>query len=669
MTTLAISNSTGFGMRGSHPNGDYTLPGQVFVSSTDVPPESFLYGRTIEVGDTITYTTTTSRDAGGSGVVTIDSLGVPSIDGQYGMYDISATWTNQTSGIPIVLFGITPHSDAAAIEAIFNYYPLNAEGYSIITPSADSRLVYVSETGDDGTAQDYTLATLPNVNDWEDPGAVNAYQTIDAAKARLRSGYADWMLLKRSEVFTLVNHFQPPTGRSVTERTVVTSYGTGARPHINPPLDRSLRIWGSVQNIAVVSIKLLPTYRDPDHADFAGWGNTFGGDLIRFYDTAGLIQGILIENCWLEYGAKGLKVGGCDNGDVIIRRNIVTNSYSEDAHSQGIFASDSFCIEENFFYHCGWYKQSVLGDNAKEEGQATIFNHSVYMASHFNSIYRNNISIMPSSIHMKNTSDSSVTNTIRSYDVIGNGNLMIDGEVGISLGGNTDFDDGPRFRDIRLFSNVLTKAGQSHQTNRTLGWGDDIQDWQGGFYGDNLQFDCNNESVSNLYSYKILGDCSDVAITRNTSVNIGRPISTGGSIGNFGAQSGTMSNVLHAYNIGCNPDCFGQIVEDHDVIPGITHRDNKYFSLLTESQWFEYDGVDMGKAAWDSATGDTGSTVTETLFVDDARRITTYMASLGQTATLDEFIAKCKQQDKGSWDDNYSARYVNAYFRSGFREA
>jgi hypothetical protein len=291
------------------------------------------------------------------------------------------------------------------------------------------------------------------------------------------------------------------------------------------------------------------------------------------------------------------------------------------------------------------------------------------MASHFNSFFRNNISILPSSIHFKNTSDASVTNTIRSYDVIGNNNLMIDGEVGVSLGGNADFNDGPRFGDIRLCRNVLMQAGQSHQTNRALGWGDDLQDWEGGFYGDNLQFDCNDETVNNVYSYELMGDMSNVAVTRNTSHNIGRPISTGGGIANFEAQSGVMSNVLHAHNIAANPDSYGQITENHDVIPGITHRDNKYYTLRNSNEWFEHDGVDMGKAAWDTATGDTGSTTTEIIFVDSARTIPTYMTSLGQTATLDEFVEKCKQQGNGSWDRDYSARYVNAYFRAGYREA
>ena len=103
MTTLAIANSPGHGMLGSHPEGDYTLPGQVFLSSTDVPPESLVYGLAIEVGDLIEYNVSAVSDSGDLGSVVIDSLGVPTIAGPVGMYEITATWTNQATGIPVEL--------------------------------------------------------------------------------------------------------------------------------------------------------------------------------------------------------------------------------------------------------------------------------------------------------------------------------------------------------------------------------------------------------------------------------------------------------------------------------------------------------------------------------------------------------------------------------------
>ena len=105
MTTLAIRRSPGYGMRGSHPAGDYNPAGSAtaYLSTITVPPESLLYGLVIEVGDPIVYDIAVVSDAGGAGALSIDTEGVPLISGPYGMYELTAVWTNQTTGIPVNL--------------------------------------------------------------------------------------------------------------------------------------------------------------------------------------------------------------------------------------------------------------------------------------------------------------------------------------------------------------------------------------------------------------------------------------------------------------------------------------------------------------------------------------------------------------------------------------
>ena len=75
----------------------------VNISSLTVPPESLMYGRTFEVNDPIDYNTNARKASGGYAAVSIDSLGVPTITGDYGIYDIVATWTNQTTTTPEAL--------------------------------------------------------------------------------------------------------------------------------------------------------------------------------------------------------------------------------------------------------------------------------------------------------------------------------------------------------------------------------------------------------------------------------------------------------------------------------------------------------------------------------------------------------------------------------------
>ena len=217
MTTLAIANSPGHGMLGSHPEGDYALPGQVFLSSTDIPPESLVYGHNIEVGDTITFTTTAL--AGGIQACCRSTLGVPVTVLMAPRYNRIGS-TKQRGAGSVLYFAST---DEATIEAQFNYLPLDADGWSIITPSADSRLIYVDATnGNDATGTHYLPSTLPNVDNWHDPGAVQPYQTFSAALAEKRQDYPDWILLKRGEEFSFSGRQNLKNGRSIAQKPVLS---------------------------------------------------------------------------------------------------------------------------------------------------------------------------------------------------------------------------------------------------------------------------------------------------------------------------------------------------------------------------------------------------------------------------------------------------------------
>ena len=44
---------------------------------------------------------------------------------------------------------------------------------------------------------------------------------------------------------------------------------------------------------------------------------------------------------------------------------------------------------------------------------------------------------------------------------------------------------------------------------------------------------------------------------------------------------------------------------------------------------------------------------------DETRTVETYMTSIGGTATLDAFYAKCRLQDRYNWDAKYTADAVN----------
>ena len=72
--------------------------------------------------------------------------------------------------------------------------------------------------------------------------------------------------------------------------------------------------------------------------------------------------------------------------------------------------------------------------------------------------------------------------------------------------------------------------------------------------------------------------------------------------------------------------------------------------------------------AWCTLTGD-DSVFAEHTFPDPTRSIETYMQHLGQTATIDAFIAKIRAQDRFNWDTDYTAEVVNDWLRAGFWES
>jgi hypothetical protein len=86
----------------------------------------------------------------------------------------------------------------------FNLYPRETSGWdesgwSIITPSEDSRLIYVSSSlGDDETAEFYAPR---DIDDIEDPGLIKPFKTIEAAMRYARDGFPDWVLLRRGDIW------------------------------------------------------------------------------------------------------------------------------------------------------------------------------------------------------------------------------------------------------------------------------------------------------------------------------------------------------------------------------------------------------------------------------------------------------------------------------------
>ncbi len=405
----------------------------------------------------------------------------------------------------------------ALFKDIFTTFPQDENGYSIITPQKNSRLIYVSSSdGDDKSARAYSLK---EINQPRNPiEKITPFKTIDKAIKLQRANHSDWLLLKKGDEWQLKKTLSLPSGKSALSPLVITSYGESKkRPLINTGVQSGIKLTKSRSFIALIGIELYANQRDPASSEFIGWDKigTPGG----FISVAGnkAVHSIYLEDNKFGFFSNNLQFNGsARHKNIIIRKNIILNSYSTHSHSQGLFSSNSsILLEENIFDHNGWYQQNYEKLNSKNKGQATFFNHNAYLANMNNTIIKNNIFSRPSSIGLKLTANPTQQNTVMAENIIIDNNFFSEGEIGISAGGNTDFQNGYRWKNITITNNVMINIGNNQPTRRNLAWHIEANDWNTGVIKNNYLL-CNvNPAVTNVSGIKVSGNTYNVEVESN----------------------------------------------------------------------------------------------------------------------------------------------------------
>jgi hypothetical protein len=549
------------------------------------------------------------------------------------------------------------------------------DGWSVLTPSEDSRLIYVSSTdGNDSTAEVYSLSDSVIGDDPYLPvGTIQPYATLDAATNQMRNDYPDYVFLKKGDTWSGTTLTINTHGRSAKERAVVTSYGdSDERPFIKNAGSFLMKSG----YIALVGIHFEDAERNPNSDEFVGFdevGKTKGISATLSYSYGGF----LIEDCWFNWFAGNVIQSYSFDGDsnlipvedIIIRRNLFTNNYSVAAHSQGLYsATTSVLLEENIFDHNGWYQQ---GDaSTKSEGKATKFNHNTYFGSPRNTIFRRNLFLRSSSIGSKFTSNTSadegVSNQIRAWNIQLDDNLYVEGEVGISLGGNNDQDDGPRWQNIYVTNNVLMHIGRTQPTNRDLGWGLDVDDWDSGEVSGNIFTQWGDSTHTNNWAIISQGDTNDVLFHDNIVYGL------------YGSQP-LVQFLDDDLQTGINfYENEVQATEDDDISSSgrlLTYSltetggfyDNYYYSTADEDSWFSGQGEKfLSLSEYRNYSGDMSSVAEARDYTDPERTLETYLASLGYDTDMDSFVALLTQQSKSNWRTELTADVINDYIRNGF---
>ncbi len=246
---------------------------------------------------------------------------------------------------------------------------LDLNGWTVFTPSTDTRIIYVSN-GSGNDTNDGRSERTP-------------VKTIAKGLSLLRNGYPDWLLLKKGDTWTNeVFGWIRQSGRSARNPILISSYGKGSRPLIKTRFNGAEPAIGSSGGVnrggdflALVGIEFYAHTRDPGSSDFitSGIEHNVNGSGAFFLNPS---TWLLVEDCKFSFYTTNLVFEGGAAQYVAIRRNIIVDAYSTNSHSSGLFANNviSMLLEENVLDHNGW-NDSVNG------ALATIFNHNIYLQS------------------------------------------------------------------------------------------------------------------------------------------------------------------------------------------------------------------------------------------------------------------------------------------------
>lgn len=503
----------------------------------------------------------------------------------------------------------------------------DSRGYTVIAPSADSRVIYVSST--DGN----------DANDGLDPG--RAKRTIAAGKALLRDGFPDHLCFKRGDVWTNEQYGAIKiSGRSATEPIVIRSYGTSPlRPRwvcSGAPFSKN--------NGGGVGLTVLSHFWITDiHAV----PNAPGVEGVNWIDQG---SGIVFEDCLFDGFQDCLVLQGGATTPITnpkVRRCALINStrLPPGNRGQGMFLYEctGAVVEECFFDHNGWV-------NA-DRSDANIFGHNVYQSEYGGSLtFRNNISVRPSSHGVQIRTGGTATGNI--FDSCPIGILIGGGDVPVAGGVSGTVTD-----------NIIVNAADINGLE-TRGQGIMLTNVSAAGAVCTRNIIANSKS-STTGGYAIEINAGSGVGVRNCAVSANLIVNWRGPVQNIpGATSSghtfTGNTVVHTVNESGIP--LVKITAPH----GITFTSNAYYHAGPSSAWFNVGGVDRSYAQWVTDTGETGSTNTPVSFPDAVRDLAAYNATLGGPATIEAFSQRIRQHWKGNYDARLAPQAIHAWLNAGF---
>ncbi|WP_299618029.1 Ig-like domain-containing protein [uncultured Tenacibaculum sp.] len=538
---------------------------------------------------------------------------------------------------------------------------IDSNGWTKLNPENASKIIYVSsEEGDDDSAEVYVHTDgVVGADPFLPSASIKAFKTVKAALTNVTNGEAAWILLKRGNTFT--ETLEPKSGASATAPFVYATYGTSKElPLILLDGKIGFRSLGELNHFYVIGIDFYAKKSDPNDIEFTSFKGNIPGFFI-YAASAGTVNDVLVEGCAFRF-TEGCNISSKELGGVTnirLRRNLFFDSYAADSHSSGIFTNqvNDITLEENIFDHNGWYQKSLAGNNDQNGGQATIFNHNLYFSSVKNTVFDGNSFYRPSSIGTKFTANKGEGS---STDITITNNFYYDCEIGISLGGNVR-TGAYRFKNLLVNDNVFNSLGESKQTNRTLGWAIEIDDWENGIFKDNFIVHQNVNEASHFgVGMYLRGENKDVQIENNTLYNLKSTNYIYLDRSEF-TNSTLSDNIVHNTHDRSKHVFVNRTFTSEDLV----FSGNTYSGQSTiPSLYIERDLQSI--ADWKDKTSEEVTNTTLPNYVDPDRSFERYITEVLGLDSLEAFYKNLRKLNMHNWKNEYTAIEINRWIKEGF---
>jgi hypothetical protein len=532
----------------------------------------------------------------------------------------------------------------------------DANGFTVVTPSGDSRLIYVSAGGNDVNSG--LTSGLPK-------------KTLAAAGALLRTGFPDWMQLDCTSTWTgeTFPDLRNLSGRSTSEPMVFTYYGSSCTQRPIAQTDGTAMGSffgrggsGTTAHIAILGIDLYDRAKDPAAGGSGTAPNVYGVSLVDGGND------ILIEDCrfrFLFVGASIQYVGLASPSDITLRRNVVTDEYNGGScggHAQGYYLNGltgSNHINENWFANVGW---NVAGGCS-----ADVFNHATYIADSTGMEVKGNYYGTDSSLAAKFVFYGGTTVSY-SDGMDFNDNFGYEGEIGLSLAvdsGAACFTGANScYKNASIRNNVWSQTDKSNPTARGLGWGMELKSANTVSVHDNICTDFSHVAAGNTFCIAVDPDTSTEVVT---GVTVG-PNNIGYRIKDAALSiqpKAAMTSTIVTGNYWQDPDQGGVLVDHGSAsFTGVTYSANVY-SPTGLTHLARINGTTTSYSSWLTSSSETGSANTTVSYPAPLRTLDTYAVSLGM-ADAAAFETAIRSVGKLNWHPEYLGAAIVDYARAGY---